>query len=266
MHGPVARSAIGVLFINLLIDRSRTVSSTCALVQDRRAAVPVRLVACIAVNVAGGNPALAADCLDAKAHVHIVDALEGQRLGLKDEKVDYGRGDKVAAEEDEAESVADTVVGIRCQKTDQKVAQPIERGRERSLLSTGTEWECLANDDPDERTPGRRERRDEHTGAHDHDDARRRVLCRWTNNANDGKDEQPSGLPETTEDQRHATAETLDHPETRDGHGDVDSAENQLCLDGVLDTSGVKDCSAVVEEIVDASPCDILAMFVRQEI
>jgi hypothetical protein len=117
MHGPVTRSAVGVLLIDLLIDRSRDVGSTCALVQDRRATVPVRLVACIAVNVAGGNPALAADSLDAKVHVHVVDALEGKRLGLEDEEVDYSCGDEVAAEEDKTESVTDTFVGIRCQKT-----------------------------------------------------------------------------------------------------------------------------------------------------
>lgn len=77
MHGPVTRSAVGVLLIDFLIDRSRDVGSTSALVQDRRTTVPVRLVARVAVDVAGGNPALAADGFDAKVHVHVVDALEG---------------------------------------------------------------------------------------------------------------------------------------------------------------------------------------------
>lgn len=50
------------------------------------------------------------------------DVLEGQGLGLEQEEIRQDRGSSVTAEEDVTESVADTVVGVRGQETNQEVA------------------------------------------------------------------------------------------------------------------------------------------------
>lgn len=75
------------------------------------------------------------------------------------------------------------------------------------------------------------------------------MLGWWANDAHDSEDEQPSSLPKTTEDKRHTTTKALDHPKSRDSHGDVDRAENQLGLDGVVDTGGLEDCCTILYEV-----------------
>lgn len=54
--------------------------------------------------------------------VHDVDILERKRLGLEEEEVHNACCDKVAAEEDETKCVANTVIGIWCEETDQEVS------------------------------------------------------------------------------------------------------------------------------------------------
>lgn len=243
MHRHVARCAIRVLVVDLLINRLGDVCGSSTLLNNRCTAL-------VTVKVSGRDPVLAVDGFDRRIHVHVVDALESQSLCFEDEEVDHSSCEKVASEENESKGVANSSIGVRCQETDHEVTQPVERGGERSLLGTSAEREGLADDDPDEGPPGGSERCNEHASAHDHDNARFCVLCGWTDDTNDGEDEQPSCLPETTKDERHTATETLDHPKSRNGHGYVDCSENQLSLDGVLNTGGLEDGGSIVEEVV----------------
>lgn len=252
VHRPVARCAVGVLLIELFVNRPPgNVCSSSTVVKDRCATLPVGLITLITVDVSSRDPVLAVDRLGAHVHVHVVDALKGQRLGLKDEEVDHGGSEEIAAEKDETEGVANACVGIGCQETDHEVAKPVERSGKRSLLSTSAERESLADDNPNERTPCGSERCDKHASAHDHDNAGVGVLGWRADNTNDGEDEQPSRLPESTDDKRHTATETLDHPESRHSHGDVDGTKNQLSLDGIINTSGFENRSSVVKEVID---------------
>lgn len=210
-----------------------------------------RCTALVTVEVSRRDPVLAVDGFDRRVHVHVVDALERQSLALEDEEVDHSSGEKVASEQDESKGVADSSIGVGCQETDHEVTQPVESGGEGGLLGTSSQRKNFADHNPGKRTPSGSERCNEHASAHDHDNTGFGVLCGWADDTNDGEDEQPSCLPETAVDERHTATETLNHPESRNGHGYVDCSENQLSLDGVFDTGRLEDGSSVVEEVVN---------------
>jgi hypothetical protein len=86
------------------------------------ASLPVRVVTLITTNVASRYPLLTGPGRQTWVRVHDVDVLKRQRLGLEDEEVNDSRCDEVAGEENETEGVSDTVIGVRCEETDQEVA------------------------------------------------------------------------------------------------------------------------------------------------
>lgn len=73
------------------------------------------------------------------------------------------------------------------------------------------------------------------------------MICRWPHYADDGKDQEPCSLPETTDDEWDATAYPFDEVETWNRHCNIDSAQNELSLNRILDASGLENRSTVLK-------------------
>lgn len=92
--------------------------------------------------------------------VELVDLLEGQTLGLVDEKVDEGDAQETAAEPDEEDlglevGLAGTVVDeVGSGVGDGPVEEPVGGSGHTEGLGTGLEREDLSSDDPGKGTPG----------------------------------------------------------------------------------------------------------------
>jgi len=134
------------------------------------------------------------------------------------------------------------------------IAKPVTGGSDRGLLRTSTERKGLSYDDPSHGTPGTGERRNKHARADNENDTDSAVVNRVNSCTDRGKDAQPSSLPDGSDEQRPTTSKSLDEPETRESSGNVDSTQDELGLNGVLDSSRLEDGSSIVEEVVDAGP------------
>lgn len=126
------------------------------------------------------------------------------------------------------------------------LTEPVERCSQRGLLRASPERESFANDYPNERTPGGGETCDEHASSNDHDDTGSGVVLRWERNTDDGKDEQPSSLPETANDERHTATDSLNEVQPGDRHGHVDSTKNKLNLERIINACGLEDSRAIL--------------------
>src|SRR5690242_10354945 len=75
VHRLVTRGAVGVLLVDLLVDRSGNVRGSGTVIKNRSAAVPVGFITLSAAEVTDRYPALAVGRLDGCIHVHVVDTL-----------------------------------------------------------------------------------------------------------------------------------------------------------------------------------------------
>ena len=91
-------------------------------IHHRLPPLPVLIIPRLAIEIPRRRPVLALPRLHLGNLVHGVHVLERQRLGLVHEEVHDGRSGEVAAEEDEAEGVADAVVGEGGEESDEEVA------------------------------------------------------------------------------------------------------------------------------------------------
>lgn len=89
--------------------------------------------------------------------------------------------------------------------------------------------------------PSTGKRGDEHAGRHNHDNTGRAVLLRVTSGTDGGKDGQPGSLPESSDEEGPATTKLLDDVQSIQGHEHIDSTEDELHQDGIIDTSGLED-------------------------
>lgn len=134
------------------------------------------------------------------------------------------------------------------------VTEPVAGSSQRGLLGTGAERECLANDDPSHGSPGAGERSNVHAGADNHDNTDGAATLRVDGSADGSKYQQPSGLPQSTNEKGPATAVLLNNVESVKGAGDVHGTHDELGLDRILDTGRLEDGGSVVEEVVDTGP------------
>merc|ERR1712098_369254 len=174
---------------------------TLALHNRRAATLKVGRITLATANVALRQPLGAVPGLKALFGVHLVDILEGQGLSLEQEEIRQERGSSVTAEEDVTESVADTIVGVWGQETNQEVTEPVRSSGNRGLLGPSAQLESFTDDRPGERAPSHSEGGDKHASRDNHDDAGAFVLHRRTGSRDTGEDEQPGGLPDRTNDQ-----------------------------------------------------------------
>lgn len=106
---------------------SRTHTST-SLLSNTSPPLPILPIPRIPINIPLRHPILALPSFQAAVRVHGVNVLETERFGLEEEEVDHDGGEGVAAEEDEAEGVADAVVGEGREEGYEEVAQPVAGG------------------------------------------------------------------------------------------------------------------------------------------
>lgn len=131
-----------------------------------------------------------------------------------------------------------------------KLTKPIECCCKRSLLRTSPKRECFTNDDPYERSPSGGEGSNEHASANNHYGSRARMLRRWSDNTDNGENEQPGCLPKASTDQWYSAPKALNQIQTRESACDIDSAENKLNEDRVIDTSCLENNRAILEEML----------------
>lgn len=105
----------------------------------------------------------------------------------------------------------------------------------------------LSDDGPDERTPGGGEGDDEKAGEDDEDVAGGGAVRKLTDKS---VDQETADGPESTNDERHATAALLNDVETTESASNIDTAENDLGDVGVLKTDTAEDGRTIVEEEV----------------
>lgn len=134
------------------------------------------------------------------------------------------------------------------------VSEPVGGGGDRGLLGTGPQGEGLSDDDPAEGTPGGSKGRNKHAGRDNHEDASPAVIHGIHGNTGTGEDNHPGTLPEPADDHGPPATELLDEVQTREGHGDVDSSQDELYHDGILDARRLEDRSTIVEEEVRSGP------------
>lgn len=78
-------------------------------------------IAFVAVNITFRHPLAAVPRLEIFLAVHDVHLLESKRLGIVQEEVNHDTSGQICAEEDKAETIADTRVRKGSKKADEKV-------------------------------------------------------------------------------------------------------------------------------------------------
>jgi len=126
--------------------------------------------------------------------------------------------------------------------------------------------EGLASQDPDTRSPSRGVAEDEET-CRDDQEITGTLFRGITGDTDGGVGEQPSGLPDTTNDEWPAATKAFHHlepvsdsmlkdeqgnphPDTEEGAAEVDTAEDELRLERILQADVDEDGSSVIEEVV----------------
>lgn len=90
---------------------------------------------------------------------------------------------------------------------------------------------------------------DEHASSDDHDNAGALVLIGRASNADGGEDEEPGGLPASTNDERDTATDSLDDVEPGEGGDDVHSTKDELYQNGVVNASRLEDIGTVLENV-----------------
>ena len=107
---------------------------------------------------------------------------------------------------------------------------------------------------PDHRAPGGRKAEDEEGGHDDHSCARLLgvlwVIAIKREVPNGGKDEKHQEHPSGAYHQRSTAAIVLDDVETVECGAEVDTVENHLSNERIVDSSSLENYSSVVEEVV----------------
>lgn len=211
---------------------------------------------------------------------HLVDLLQRQSLGLRDQEVRVDKGACAETSPDEedgrlevASVLADHVGG---DDSDDGVPQPVGSSRETNATRSDGEREDLANDDPGTGTPGGGKEEDEDGNEGDlgvdsadvvGSDLVRVVVggsgvgvVETDSDTDDGNEELADKHTEGTDDEDAAATEALDGPEGQGGREDVDQGEDERDEETVVDgTSGLEEGGGVVEDEVDTSPRNIVS-------
>ena len=116
--------------------------------------------------------------------------------------------------------------------------------------------EELADNAPDNGAPGGGVEGDEEAREDDHGFAGGRGVFGGgvveRKGADGGEDEEADRHADTADDEGATAAETLHDVEAKEGHAEVDAAEDHGCHEAVFDTSGLENCRPVVEKKVRA--------------
>lgn len=189
--------------------------------------------------------------------VEEVDLLEGQPTGLGDAEVREDDAAKARRAPDEEHLGLEVRVAlarvdeVRRRETDGEVPEPVRRRGKRHALGAYVEREDLADDDPRNGPPRRREEGD--VDAHERDEhlLAREVRLR-DGHARDGNDELTYAHAHRADEQQPATSEALDTPHARECHEAVDDVRRNADEERIFDARVLEENRAVVEDEVDA--------------
>ena len=177
-----------------------------------------------------------------------VNALKRKVGRLVQEEVDNDGTRQVARREDETVTELDGTGDERREEGNEEVPEPVAGGGNGGLLGTRARGEGLTDENPDTGRPGHGVAENEQTCRHNHELADALVRGRVLSSTGGGEDEQPNGLPDTAEDKRDTTSEGLHDVETAERAAEVDSTENDLRDEGIVDTDRLEDRCAVLDE------------------
>lgn len=112
-------------------------------------------------------------------------------------------------------------------------------------MGSDAKREDFTNGDPDTRSPGGGEAKDEHAGGENEDgtDSGGVGVCF---RAYGGEDDEPCALPKPTNQEGLAATVAFDEPKTGEGGEDIDTAENDLGDVWVGKADGLEDGSSVL--------------------
>jgi hypothetical protein len=202
---------------------------------------------------------------------HLVDLLERQTLGLRNEEVGVDEGDGAETSPDEEHGRLEvTLVGtdhVRGDDGDDGVPEPVGGGGKGNTTRANGQREDLTDEDPGTRTPGSGEEEDE-----DGDERNLGVdsgnvvgasgsvsegggVVETLSNTDDGNQELADQHAESTEQKKRAATKLLHSVEGKRSRADVDQGEDQRDQEGVVNgASRLKERCRVVEDEVDTSP------------
>lgn len=195
--------------------------------------------------------------------VEEVDLLEGKPTGLGDAEVrenDAAEARRAPDEEHlrlEVRVALARVDEVRRREADGEIPEPVRRRGKRHALRAHVEREDLADDDPRDGPPRRREEGD--VDAHESDEhlLTREVRLR-DGHTRDRDDELAHAHAHRADEQQPAAPKALDAPHTRERHEAVDNVRRDADEEGVLNARVLEEDRAVVEDEVDAGellPC-----------
>ena len=133
--------------------------------------------------------------------------------------------------------------------TENEIPKPVGCDCERHCLGANLEGENLAGDDPGNGSPCR--------GEEGNVEANKGYLCRlcrllglWDGRTYDGNDIFADGHANGTNEEQAATTKTLDTPNSREGHNDIDRGSYNRDDEGIADPSvGEESCAIIEDEI-----------------
>lgn len=140
-----------------------------------------------------------------------------------------GKGKRTLTSKDEPEFIPDSLRDKRREEREQKIKQPIARGRQGPLLRPCLCREQLAGEDPRARSPCHRVPENEQARADDHELPCAGVGDGVADGACDGEDEQPCGLPDTADDEWNPAPKL---PSKSRQHSEHSEAEEGACERG----------------------------------
>lgn len=195
--------------------------------------------------------------------VEEVDLLEGKPTGLGNAEVrenDAAEARRAPDEEHlrlEVRVALARVDEVRRREADGEIPEPVRRRGKRHALRAHVEREDLADDDPRDWPPRRREEGD--VDAHESDEhlLAREVRLR-DGHTRDRDDELAHAHAHRADEQQPAASKALDAPHARERHEAVDNVRRDADEEGVLNARVLEEDRAVVEDEVDTGellPC-----------
>lgn len=190
--------------------------------------------------------------------VENVDGLERQSLGLGNAEV--GEDEATNASRSPDEEHLDTEVSVAMAGVDEvgsgiantEVPEPVGGGGHRHSLGTDVEREDLASDDPSDWSPSSSEEGDVDADEGDEDLLSGQVGVR-DGNTDDSDDVLAEEHTSGTDEEERTTASTVNEPDTRNSHTDVDDVGGNGDQERILNTRALEEGRAVVEDEVDTS-------------
>ena len=177
-------------------------------------------------------------------------------MPFDDEEVDEETAEDIAPSEHIAVAEVDSRRNEGREERQQEVPEPIGRCGESHALCTVSTGEEFTADGPDHGAPRCGESKNKEGGKADHSSARRGsvlwIVAVEREVSDRGEDQEADEHPGGPCDEGLAAAVVLDDVEAVERSAKVDTIQNHLCDEAVVDAGGLEDDRPVVEEVIGA--------------